>query len=96
MLRWKEDQRPQRFGWAPGSYLNHCHGAGCKELEDKTFVGDKRAVICADCAYALPDPEPEPSYEERLRAQVTELLRRTRKLELEIEEWQKRKRDSST
>jgi len=49
------DQRPQRFGWAPGSYLCHC--STCK----KKFVGDKRAITCAPCAYAAPDPSPEPS-----------------------------------
>jgi hypothetical protein len=56
-MRWKEDQRPKRYGWAPGSYLNHCHGIGCKDLEDSTFIGDKRAIMCADCAYALPDEQ---------------------------------------
>lgn len=29
-----------------------------QESEDKTFIGDKRAIICADCAYALPDEVP--------------------------------------
>lgn len=41
----KADKRPQRFAWAPGSYLCkccHCEGR---------FVGDKRAVCCAPCAY---------------------------------------------
>jgi hypothetical protein len=54
-VRWRTDERPKRFGWAPGSYLNNCHGAGCKDLEDRTFIGDKRAIMCADCAYAMPD-----------------------------------------
>jgi hypothetical protein len=86
---WKEGQRPQRYGWAPGSYLNHCHGSGCKDREDKTFIGDKRAIICADCAYAMPDPVPKPAVEpwteEAFRQKVTELFRRVRVLELEIE-----------
>jgi hypothetical protein len=90
-LRWKDDKRPQRFGWAPGGYLNHCHGAGCKELEDKTFIGDKRAVICADCAYALPDPEPEPPFEVTMRAKVRDMLRRIRELEIELEKHQEGK-----
>lgn len=45
----KEDSRPQRYGWAPGKYLNHCRN--CPD----DFIGDKRATICADCAYAKPD-----------------------------------------
>lgn len=73
-LRWKENKRPQRYGWAPGGYLNHCMGAGCKELEDKTFIGDKRTIICADCAYALPDPEPvAESMRESLLKKIEEL-----------------------
>lgn len=39
------DQRPQRFGWAPGGYICHCHSCG------KRFVGDKRASMCAPCSY---------------------------------------------
>jgi hypothetical protein len=59
-MRWKEDNRPKRYGWAPGSYLFHCYGIGCtgKTDEERTFIGDKRAILCADCAYALPDPVP--------------------------------------
>jgi hypothetical protein len=38
------DHRPQRRGWAPGYYMHTCH---CGEQ----FMGDKRAVECADCAY---------------------------------------------
>ena len=54
------DMRAQRHGWAPGSYLNRCCGFGCKEksAEDRLFIGDKRAIMCADCAYALPEPVP--------------------------------------
>jgi hypothetical protein len=40
------DQRPQRLGWAPGGYMSIC--CRCEEH----FIGDKRAVNCADCAYA--------------------------------------------
>jgi len=43
--KWKEDKRPKKFLWAPGSYLNRC--IECK----KQFIGDKRARWCADCAY---------------------------------------------
>jgi hypothetical protein len=53
-LKWKEDDRPQRYGWAPGSYLNKCSGCGDE------FIGDKRAGSCADCAYGKPyPPQPE-------------------------------------
>lgn len=41
----KEDKRPMRDGWAPGDYFCTCFA--CK----KQFIGDKRAVQCADCAY---------------------------------------------
>jgi hypothetical protein len=44
-LEYKEDNRPQRGGWAPGNYINRC--GECQSQ----FVGDKRAVWCADCAY---------------------------------------------
>lgn len=47
----KRDDRPQKGGWAPGNYWNKC--PVCKEA----FVGDKRAGICADCAY---DETPKP------------------------------------
>jgi hypothetical protein len=46
------DPRPQRYGWAPGKYLNRCHD--CKEQ----FIGDKRAILCAPCAYMRPFPPP--------------------------------------
>ena len=42
------DKRPARGWWAPGDYMNTCRKCG------KGFVGDKRAVHCADCAYAGP------------------------------------------
>ena len=41
----KEDKRPQRGWWAPGDYICFC------TLCRKTFIGDKRAGWCADCAY---------------------------------------------
>lgn len=39
------DVRPQRGFWAPGRYRNTC------SLCDEEFIGDKRAKVCADCAY---------------------------------------------
>lgn len=47
----KQDDRPQLGWWAPGEYLNLCRR--CNEY----FIGDKRAGICADCAYS-PNTEP--------------------------------------
>lgn len=41
----KEDTRPKRGMWAPGKYMCECHSCGV------VFVGDKRAIECADCAY---------------------------------------------
>lgn len=41
----ERDKRPQKGGWAPGMYTNIC--AVCRG----DFIGDKRAIICADCAY---------------------------------------------
>jgi len=39
------DERPQKYGWAPGSYLCACNTCGYG------FWGAKRAWTCADCAY---------------------------------------------
>ena len=41
----KKDARKQKDGWAPGNYCNICKLCSCN------FIGDKRAIICADCAY---------------------------------------------
>ena len=42
----ERDERPKKDGWCTGWYVNfrcsHC---------DKPFVGDKRAITCAPCAY---------------------------------------------
>jgi len=43
---WKNrSHKPQRGGWAPGGYLCRCSVCEC------LFCGDKRAVVCSDCAY---------------------------------------------
>ena len=44
------DSRPKRRGWAPGRYMCGCVFCG------EPFVGDKRAIECAACAYR-PDGE---------------------------------------
>lgn len=60
MLDLEGDKRPQRHGWAPGNYFCRCHD--CKEQ----FIGDKRAILCAPCAYMRPpNPTPRPETEDR-------------------------------
>lgn len=44
-----EDKRLQEGGWAPGRYTNTCFS--CKIR----FLGDKRAIFCAPCAYGDKD-----------------------------------------
>lgn len=61
----KIDERPARAGWAPGNYwVRAC--AKC----DAAFIGDKRAFVCADCAYAEPDKPsvPDPTIPDTLTA----------------------------
>lgn len=49
----KHDQRPRRGAWAPGDYFHHsCVDCG------ESFIGDKRAHECADCAYGKLSPVP--------------------------------------
>lgn len=50
------DIRPKRGGWAPGDYYGKC--GTCEQ----TFIGDKRAISCAPCAYAKPDPPEQIHY----------------------------------
>jgi len=45
MINYKEDNREPKGGWAKGNYTSTCHY--CKEM----YIGDKRSVTCADCAY---------------------------------------------
>jgi hypothetical protein len=63
----KNDSRPMRYSWAPGGYIHNC--PTCKE----NFVGDKRAQICADCAYALPDPTPQQNQEAKGKWRITDI-----------------------
>jgi len=42
---YKQDTRPKRKGWAPGQYVHTC-----PRCED-SYIGDKLATECADCAY---------------------------------------------
>jgi hypothetical protein len=46
------DDRPKRHGWAPGNYIGRCGQCG------ENYFGDKRSCMCAECAYAMPDPVP--------------------------------------
>jgi hypothetical protein len=41
----KVDDRPKRGAWAPGEYICLCAVCG------DAFIGDKRAMVCADCSY---------------------------------------------
>lgn len=41
----KVDLRPPKGSWAPGDYFCRCSKCG------SLFLGDKRALACADCAY---------------------------------------------
>lgn len=50
---YKRDERPQRGCWAPGSYCCQCLACG------DHFIGDKRAMECADCAYNPNPPKAE-------------------------------------
>jgi hypothetical protein len=40
-----KDERPQMGAWAPGNYSGKCIVCG------GYFMGDKRALSCAPCAY---------------------------------------------
>ncbi len=40
---------------APGDYPFKCRDCKHNGGKDRTCIGDKRAIMCADCAYALPD-----------------------------------------
>ena len=39
---------------APGDYLFKCRDCKHNGGKDRTCIGDKRAIMCADCAYACP------------------------------------------
>lgn len=76
------DPRPHRFGWAPGSYICKC--GTCEEQ----FIGDKRAMTCADCAYKQPDlapsvPQPAVTEIDLLRAALKKIAEQKLPLELD-------------
>ncbi|GAA0005369.1 hypothetical protein [Bradyrhizobium elkanii] len=95
MVRWKTDSRPQRHGWAPGEYIHaRCVGQLCQELDDSSFIGAKRAIMCADCAYALPEQVDEPApklTQEKLIEMIKDMFRQVRQIELTLEEFEARK-----
>lgn len=65
-ITWKnEDPRPSRHGWAPGDYVTRCTKCDCK------FIGAKRAMSCADCAYENFDEEE--AFAKQLDADMIEL-----------------------
>ena len=52
------DAAPHHFR-TPGDYLFKCRDCKHNGGKDRTCIGDKRAIMCADCAYVLPnDHEP--------------------------------------
>jgi hypothetical protein len=51
-MDFKQSDLPRRGAWAPGKYLHKC--STCSEK----FMGDKRALTCADCAYSLAETGP--------------------------------------
>jgi hypothetical protein len=53
----KEDSRPKKNLWAPGGYYCKCEQC-CEE-----FIGDKRALICADCAYSETQEQTKPNWQ---------------------------------
>ena len=59
----KNDDRPKKGSWAPGGYSGKCLKCG------DAFVGDKRALECADCAYLEP-----PARTERTERQTIDAL----------------------
>jgi len=40
------DKRPMLGAWAPGGYIGECQECS------KEYIGDKRSLECADCAYS--------------------------------------------
>jgi len=44
-FKYPDDKRPMNKTWAPGGYTAKCRECGV------SFIGDKRAFMCAPCAY---------------------------------------------
>jgi hypothetical protein len=49
------DAAPASIFRTPGDYLFKCRDCKHNGGKDWTCIGDKRAIMYADCAYALPD-----------------------------------------
>jgi hypothetical protein len=64
---YKRDDRSQRGAWAPGRYCCSCCDCGAK------FIGDKRALECADCAYG---PQKPAQYTHHVCAWILEMFSR--------------------
>jgi hypothetical protein len=62
----KSDKRPQLGLWTPGDYFNKC--TKCTGL----FIGDKRARMCADCAYDLKESNDEIKFVELQDVKINE------------------------
>ena len=74
LLLKEKDERPQKGMWAPGDYTRAC--CTCHSY----FIGDKRALQCATCAYntTLNNLYPEKSTENKtpLENEILELLKK--------------------
>ena len=55
---WKGDNRPAKGLWLPGKYCGICKVCG------DPYIGDRRSVSCADCAYDRPNDLPKAKREE--------------------------------
>jgi hypothetical protein len=49
------DAAPPSIFRAPDDYLFKCRDCKHNGGKDRACIGDKRAIMCAECAYALPD-----------------------------------------
>ena len=49
------DAAPPSIFRAPGDYLFKCRDCKHNGGKDRACIGDRRAIMCAECAYALPD-----------------------------------------
>jgi len=68
------DNRPKKYGWCPGNYTCNCFQ--CK----KDFIGDKRSVECADCAYGYNPSRIADYHTNKLNERVDSALENLREL----------------
>ena len=49
------DAAPHQSSARQGDYLFKCRDCNHNGGKDRTCIGDKRAIMCAECVYVLPD-----------------------------------------